>query len=286
MEEGDFWRCPWNITALDDRRAGKNRWKFGQSRLCMVSEQKVSAPHEGRCLLAGIGRGSWYWKSPITHLGEGPSSTNTVQVVDKNEPVKAARPMGSNHAAAQGGSSCRAREAWGVPGTPIPPHGLQPEQRHNGTTSACSQQTAAVSKAKPNPTFPATGSCLTPTMALYWLFFHDPVPFTKPAENPPRKKPHNVSAGSDWAHQRPGECQHGHTEGLLSTKWGAGRTEQETTCFDSSILRTVQPSHGVTFLCSIAWRFTLPVPACVNSAPCPCRQRMVELRQRFFFFFL
>lgn len=247
---------------------------------CMVPEQKVSAPHAGSCLLAGS-----YWKSPITHLEQGPSSSNMVQAVDKKGPAKAARPVWSSHTAAQGGSSCR---AWEHEGSQEHPSLLMALTRSRDTTEQplpdpAAHQTVPVSEhiSYLHPTFPATGSCLAPAMALDWHFFHYPVPHTKPAENSPRKKPHS---GSDWALQRPGEHQHGHMEGLLHTKWGAGRTEQEATCFDSSLLRMVQPSHVIAFLCSIAWRFTLPVPACVNSAPVLADRGWLNWDKDFFFF--
>lgn len=75
-----------------------------------------------------------------------PSQHSRVQVVDKKGPAKAARPTRNSHATAQAGSSCRAQEAWQVPGTPIPPHSPHPEHRHNGITSTCSHQTVPVSK--------------------------------------------------------------------------------------------------------------------------------------------
>lgn len=42
---------------------------------------------------------------------------------------------------------------------------------------------------KPNPTSAATGSCLVPAMALYWFFFHNPVPLTKPAGKKKKQNP-------------------------------------------------------------------------------------------------
>lgn len=155
---------------------------------CMVPEQKVSAPHAGSCLLAGS-----YRKSPITHLEQGPSSSNMVQAVDKKGPAKAARPVWSSHAAAQGVSSCR---AWEHEGSQEHPSLLMALTRSRGTTEQplpdpAAHQTVPVSEhiSYLHPTFPATGSCLAPAMALSWLFFHYPVPHTKPAENSPRKNP-------------------------------------------------------------------------------------------------
>lgn len=48
---------------------------------------------------------------------------------------------------------------------------------------------------KPNPTSAATGSCLVPAMALYWFFFHNPVPLTKPAG---KKKKKNKTQCFSW----------------------------------------------------------------------------------------
>lgn len=170
-----------------------------------------------KTLLAGR-----YWKSPITHLEWGLSSTNMVQVGDKNGPAKAARPMGSSHAAAQGGSSCKAREAWGVPEHPSLLMGLTQSRGTLEQPLPAASRQGLSPKLNPIPLFQPQAPALHPPWHFTGSSFTTQFLSLNQQKTHPEKKPHNVSAGSDWALQRPGEHQLGHTEGLLSTNGEQG----------------------------------------------------------------
>lgn len=132
------------------------------------------------------------WQLPEaakTHLEEGPPSSDTLQVGQDGASM-ATMPIWSSCAAVQPVRSHRAQEAQGLPETSISPHLAHPEQSHKITPTWCCSRSGSVwllthvlpaSRFSSHMLLPRTSS------ALCWLFFHKPVPLTKPAENSPMK---------------------------------------------------------------------------------------------------